>query len=358
MEPRTTSPEPPTERQLLELARATLESTLPDTWTIQIEGTTAAVDGMLRMTGPDGRVAVLPVEAKSILDARDVAAVRQQLRLGEDPDDAGGLVVARYLSPRARGALAEAGMSFVDATGNVRVTLADPAVFVLTEGANRDPWRSPDRPTSSLRGTPSARVVRALVDLRPPWKIRELAGAAVTSLGSTSRTVDFLARESLIERAAAGAIVDVDWPALLMRWAADYDLARKRRVRRLLAARGIESVEDGLRDAERPYVISGSPAAARWAPVAEPRLALVYTPDADELGARLGLRDAPTRPNVVLIEPEDDYVFARHVERDGLRVAAPSQVAVDLLAGPGRNPEEGQALIDWMRANETTWRGA
>jgi hypothetical protein len=47
----------------------------------------------------------------------------------------------------------------------------------------------------------------------------------------------------------------------------------------------------------------------------------------------------------------------RPVERDGLRFAAPSQVAVDLLAGPGRNPEEGRALINWMQANETSWRG-
>ena len=181
---------------------------------------------------------------------------------------------------------------------------------------------------------------------------------AATSLGSTSRTVDFLAREALVERDEARAIVDVDWPALLTRWAADYDLARKRRVRRLLAARGIESVQDGLRNSERPYAISGSLAAAQWAPFAEPRLALVYTADADNLGERLGLRDAPSRPNVLLIEPEDDYVFERAVDREGLRIAAPPQVAVDLLAGPGRNPEEGRALIDWMRANESTWRGA
>ena len=356
MERLTPSPEPPTERQLFELARTTLESTLPESWTVQLKGVTGSADGLMRIDGPDGRVAMLRVEAKRILNARDVPAVRMQMRL--DPDETGRLVVARYLSPRAREALGEAGLSFIDATGNVRVSLADPALFVLTEGANRDPWRSPDRPTNSLRGIPAARVVRALVDLQPPWKIRELAQAAATSLGSTSRTVDFLAREALVERDEAKAIVEVDWPALLMRWAADYDLARKRRVRRLLAARGIESVHDGLRDSEQTYAISGSLAAAQWAPFAEPRLALVYTTNADDLGERIGLRDAPSRPNVLLIEPEDDYVFERAVDRAGLRIAAPAQVAVDLLAGPGRNPEEGRALIDWMRANESTWRGA
>ncbi len=36
--------------------------------------------------------------------------------------------------------------------------------------------------------------------------------------------------------------------------------------------------------------------------------------------------------------------------------AALSQVAVDLLTGPGRNPAEGQALLDWMETDERTWR--
>lgn len=347
---------PPTERQLIDLVRATLEPTLPAGWGTDVTRGARRADAVLRLSGPDGRSATLVAEAKSIVDARDVPAVRARLRLDDDPETSGGLVVARYLSPRARQALTEAGLSYVDATGNIRLAVAQPAIFVVKEGADRDPWRTPDRPTSSLRGTPAARVVRTLVDLPPPWKIRELARAAGTSLGSTSRTVDFLAREALVKRDDAGAITDVDWPALLERWAADYDLARRRRVVRLLAPRGVESIEEALRPWNGEYAVSGSMAAARWAPYAQPRLALVYVPDADELLSRLGLREAPSRPNVLVIEPDDDYVLARAVQRDGLRLAAPSQVAVDLLAGPGRNPEEGQALISWMRTNEPAWR--
>jgi hypothetical protein len=41
---------------------------------------------------------------------------------------------------------------------------------------------------------------------------------------------------------------------------------------------------------------------------------------------------------------------------DGVMYAAPSQVAVDLLTGPGRSPAEGQALLDWMESNEPAWR--
>jgi hypothetical protein len=54
--------------------------------------------------------------------------------------------------------------------------------------------------------------------------------------------------------------------------------------------------------------------------------------------------------------PEGGFPFDRGIEADGLRYAAPSQVAVDLLTGPGRSPSEGEALLDWMGDNERQWR--
>ena len=356
MERPTTRSAPPTERELIQLVRQTLDSTLAGDWSVEADRPSARADALLRLRAPDGRSATLLVEAKNVVDARDVPALKNEMRLDDDPAPSGGLVVARYLSPRAREALIEAGMSYLDATGNVRVMVREPSVFIAMQGANSDPWRSPDRPTNSLRGRPAARIVRMLIDLRPPWKVRELAGAAGASLGSTARTVDFLAREALVERDASGAIVGCDWPALLERWAADYDLVKRRRVVRLLAPRGVESIEDDLRTWKNQYAISGSMAAARWAPFAEARLALIYSSDVESLVSCLRLREPPSRPNVILLEPDDDYVFERTVERDRLRLVAPSQAAVDLLAGPGRNPTEGKALVDWMKANEREWR--
>jgi len=357
MEQNRTSSQPPTERQLLDLVSATLASVLPPGWSSELRDATPPADAALVLTAPDGRTAELLLEARSIVDARDAPVVQARLR----PDGelgTRGMVAARYLSPRAREALTNAGISYVDATGNVRLTVDEPALFVLLTGADRDPWRSPDRPTNSLRGKPAARIVRTLVDRTPPWKIRELAQEAGTSLGSTSRIVDFLAREALVQRDESGAIVDVLWPSLLERWAADYDLTGRRRTIGLLAPRGLDSLGSPLRTSGARYAISGSMAAARWAPYAEPRLAIIYAPDVAALVTDLGLREAPSRPNVLVIEPDDDYVFLRALERDGLRYAAPSQVAVDLLAGPGRNPGEGQALIRWMQANEASWRAS
>jgi hypothetical protein len=40
----------------------------------------------------------------------------------------------------------------------------------------------------------------------------------------------------------------------------------------------------------------------------------------------------------------------------GIRMAVLSQVAVDLLTGPGCNPSEATALVDWMADHVSDWR--
>jgi hypothetical protein len=288
------------------------------------------------------------------MSPRDAAGIARQLSL-RAPGAKGRLAVARYLSPSARDALAEAGLSYLDWTGNVRLTLADPGLAVIASGADRDPFRASDRPTNSLKGAPAARVVRALADRRPPWRMRDLADEAQTSLGSTARTVEFLDREALVTR-AKGTVIDVDWQGLLRRWAQEYDFAARGRVMRFLAPKGLDGLEDSLRNSTEEFVVSGSLAARRLAPYAEARLGLIYTKRAEQLIEQLAIRDTRVRPNVLLIETHDDLPFARSRIEDGLPWAAPSQVYGDLMSGPGRSTEEAVALLEWMQANETAWR--
>ncbi len=86
------------------------------------------------------------------------------------------------------------------------------------------------------------------------------------------------------------------------------------------------------------------------------RLAAVYVEDIARTAERLRLRSADAGANVVLAEPYDRVVFQRATVRDGLRVVAPTQLAVDLLTGPGREPSEGEELLTWMWSNEDAWR--
>jgi hypothetical protein len=251
----------PTERDVLAAGIRAIRDRLPESWSLAQEKTVQGSDYTFVLSAPDGRVARLQLEAKALFHARDVPLVTR--RLSKESPGARLIVLARYLSPRAREALTQAGFSYADMTGNLRVVVDDPAVFLAAQGKDRDPWRSADRPTNSLRGRPAARIVRALADMPPPWKMRELATAAGTSLGSTARTVDFLSREAFLVRDEIGTIIDVSWAAMLERWAADYELDRKRRVVRLIEPRDIARVERSLAESNLGYAISGSVAARR-----------------------------------------------------------------------------------------------
>jgi hypothetical protein len=49
-------------------------------------------------------------------------------------------------------------------------------------------------------------------------------------------------------------------------------------------------------------------------------------------------------------------VYTRGREVDGVSYVALSQAVADLLTGPGRNPTEGEALLQWMQVNSEVWR--
>jgi len=343
---------PPDERSLLRLAQDRVREQLPERWSVQInsERERSAVDAVIEVVPPDAPAICFQLEVKTLLNARDVPRLAAQMG-----DQVRPMVAARYLSPQTRDALTAAGFSYLDATGNLRLVSDSPPLFASASGADRDPWRSSDRPTNTLKGIPAARIVRALTDVQGTWRIRELAQFAQTSLGSTSRTVDYLDREALVVRDDSGAIVEVDWESLVRRWAADYALLRSSQIARCIAPRPEDALA-GVRDLGEPYVITGSLAARRWTPTAEATVAVVLVEEPEATADVLGLRRAAGTANVLLIRPFDNIVYERAATEDGLRYAAPAQVLVDLMTGPGRNPSEAEILLDWMRRDESRWR--
>jgi hypothetical protein len=146
------------------------------------------------------------------------------------------------------------------------------------------------------------------------------------------------------------------WADLIRRWVEDYSFQRANTTRGFLEPRGLPALLGKLRDVSWPYAITGSLAASRVAPVAAPRLATLYVENVDASVEALGLRPAKTATNVILAEPFDSVVFDRTWKQDGNIYAALSQVAADLLTGPGRSPAEGEELLRWMGENEDAWR--
>lgn len=266
------------------------------------------------------------------------------------------LLVAPYLSPRTRELLAREQISYVDLTGNIRIALRNPPMFIETQGAQRDP-AAPAR-GRGIRGAKAGAVVRVLIDVRPPYSGAEIARVARVNEGYVSRILDSLEEEGLIERPGRGPIVEVDWESLIHRRAEVVDLLKPAGTYRFVARNGPASILERLTEIpnERSFVVTGSFAAARLAPVAAPTMLVLYAMEPRRLADRLGLMAVEFGADVLLVRPENDVVFQRAEPDGNLLWAAPSQVAIDCLSVGGRMPAEGEAVIGWMRANEEAWR--
>lgn len=346
--------------QLLRLLR----ETLPPGWAAEEELEPRASsrarwrpDAVLKIRSPDGKEATLVVEAKTQLEPKDVSQTLEQVRqyasqIGAEQ----AIIVAPYLSPRSRERLTEEGAGFADATGNWRLFLSRPGLFIERDGADSNPWPE-ERPLRSLKGPGAGRVVRALCDFRPPYGIRELAERSNASLASVARVVEFLDREAILQREPRGPVLAVDWAALLRRWTQDYSFTRSNKTRTYLEARGLPALRSKLGGVTQRIAVTGSLAASELAQsVAPPRLATIYVDSVLDGARTLQLREAESGGNVILAEPFDDVVFDRTQARDGITFCNASQVAADLMTGPGRAPTEGEALIEWMKVNEDGWR--
>lgn len=271
------------------------------------------------------------------------------------PADA-ALIIAPYLTDRARELIERGGAGYADATGNLRLALRRPAVFIQSSGASSDPWRT-ERPLRSLRGAVAGRGVRALCDFRPPYGVRELAARANMLPGTLSRLLAFLEEEALVRRGNRGRVEDVDWPALIRRWTVDYSFSKSNEIQGFLEPRGLAELERKLLASSLRYAVSGSLATRSASPVAPSRLGVVYVEAIPRAAAELGLTPTESGTNVILAEPFDSVVFERRWSgQAGLQYAALPQVAVDLMTGPGRSPSEAEALIRWMQDNEDAWR--
>ncbi|TVR92811.1 MAG: hypothetical protein EA416_06325 [Trueperaceae bacterium] len=347
---------------------------LPPSWSAALtespeRSVNRQVHRTLVISSPNDQRATLALAPKLSVQGRDVSELERGLRqdLARPAGELQGarpVVVAPYLSPPVRARLQEADLSFADATGNVRIELSHPGLFLADRGADADPWRGPGRPRGSLKGEPAARVVRALLDFDKHWRMRELIDAAGTSTGATYRVVDYLEREGLAERDPSRSVRATDWQRLLRAWSTEYSLTGSSRVTRWIAVRGIPhllgqiaSASDEAANTPVRYALTGTLAAAQWAPAAPATLAMVYASDATAAAAAWGLVPAEAGANTVLAEPPFDLMLERtSTTSAGLTVAAPAQVAVDLLSGPGRSPSEAETLLSWMERNESLWR--
>lgn len=357
---------PATEAQLLRASVELIRARLPQGWTLTSGvGSERAVrsgvpDATFELSAPDARKVGIDVEVKQgVLAGREALGLAQSIYASAVLTRSVPLLVARYLSPQVREQLQKVGVSYADATGNLMLSAIDPGIYLADRGEDSDPWRTPGRPRGTLKGDPAARVVRCLLDFSHAWKIRDLIDTSGASTGATYRVLEYLEREGLADREDSGRWVAPDWERLARAWADDYNFLTENSVTRYIEPRGLDRFAEVLAGSDRPYALTGAAAAEDQSSISPTRSVFVYVDDAVRSAEAWGLRPTDAGVNVVLLEPRKprSVVFARTaVLANGVTTAAPAQVVVDVLNGPGRDPQEGEELLRWMTGREAAWR--
>jgi len=357
-----------------ELIRASLEllaGRLPPGWTVErVAGQGAGPrEGDVRFAfnsqyGGGGDVAI--VEARRNFVAADVDRLLGGLtrRLREAADSRPILLVSEFLAPRTRELLAKEDINYLDLTGNVRLVMRTPPLFVEAVGAGRRPAQMGGTRRSGLPGARVGRVVRFLAEVVPPYGVTDIERATGIGRGYVSRILDRLTEEALITKEPRGRVERVEWPALLRLRGQSVDLFKANATRTYVTPSGARALFDALQKsglADR-VVVTGSFAAVRKAPVAAPVLLALYRlpdgrpPNFESIAGPLGLLPADEGADLALLVPTSDLVVEDTWAQDGLRFVNLPQLVVDCLGGTGRMPSEAEAVLAWMQTNPHEWQ--
>lgn len=346
-----------------------LREMLPQSWKVErsnraglgadTPAPSTPTDGAIALQDARGTYVTLAVQAKQSFEPRAVGQLSAGLS-GAIRSIAGYipvLVVAPWISSRTQELLASEDINYIDLTGNALLKLENPPLYIRAAGATKNPQPTP-RGQTRVRGPKAARLIRLLVNVRPPYGVSEIAAATGLAQGYVSRLLDALDREALVERSRRGRVEDADMAGLLRRWAKSYDVLKTNGALTFLAPRGASDALSQLAGPPTPMsvAVTGSFAAVRVAPVAAPALLIAYSNEIETVANTLGLLPADEGANVALLRAFDPVVWERTNEDAGIRYVAPSQAAVNCLTGTGRMPAEGEALVAWMAENEASWR--
>jgi len=342
----------PSDNVVLRQAVEQIQRCLPGHWSTSVSvKTNDAADARLTIKTPAGASAALAIGARRQLDPRLVPEVAGALKATAAD---GFVVIAPFLGARTRARLADEGLGYVDLSGNMRVVLDRPTVFIKTRGEERSPWAAP-RSVRSLHGAKACRLVRALADGQPPFGVRQLAALALTDPGYASRLLDIFDREELVERQARGPVTAVHAARLLRRWAEDYRFADAHRAVAYAHPHGVPGALAALRACGAPYALTARAGAAALLGTALPGQVAAYTDNAARVADLVGAAPADARgggANLLLVEPFDAFALEGRWERGGLAYAAPAQIVADLLGSPPPAPEQAAALLDLHTAPE------
>jgi len=336
----------PTENEVVTNLRRRLPELLP-TLRVAVERPTrdAPWDLVLKVQSA-GKTRRLLCEVKSVGEPRYLAQAITSLTLAARKDPRiYPVVVAPYISPEGQRLCREAGVGYLDLTGNV---------FLRFDGilVDRLSGQPPPRGKARLRrlfAPKSSRIVRVLLE-QPgtEWTLAGLAEEAAISLRTAHLVVNALEEKAFVEK-RRGAIRLQKPGDLLDLWAQNYSLERHlqhifytfvRNPSQLAAKLTAHALSH--REAVGLTLHSGAAFVAPF--VRSPDVYAYFVGDRERLVKSLDLRPVESGGTVHLLEPYDEGVFYRVQTIRGVRVVCNTQLYLDLINYPARGREQAEVI--------------
>jgi hypothetical protein len=255
-----------------------------------------------------------------------------------------GVFVASFISPASAAICKDAGIGYVDLSGNCFIVFQQ--VFISREKmGNQYPLKTN---LSSIYSPKSERILRVLLtNPYQPWKAIDLAKEAQVSLGMITQVGKKLIEEEWLKKTPRG--ISLTQPEnLLADWVNNYTIKRNI-LYNYYSLKSLQDVE--IETAETcgnlniPYALTGFSACNRLAPMVRGQRAMIYVSRSIELVAETaGLKPVESGANIILIQPYDDGVFWNAKSIGNLQISDPVQVYLDLKRYPGRGEEAADFL--------------
>lgn len=324
--------------------RTTLESILGVSPLRAVSARGGGVD--LLVQGPDVAFAV---EWKSVGDAANVGAALRQLNRAMQRRSAKKLVpmvAVPYMGETGRRLCAEAGVSWIDLSGNVWIDAPGRQIRIL---GNRNRFASAGRPADVFAPRSSRLVRTLLMEPHRSFSQAELVSASGVDKGRVSRLVRRMKAMDLLTEEEEGYRLK-DPSVALEAWRESYDFHKHRVIEGHVSVRGPDELFGKLRNAAPPgegsWALTGLAAAWRLTHFAMYRLTSLFVRDVPSPAwlDSLGFVEGPRGANLWILVPADDAVFVGARQVEAAPCVHPLQAYLDLKVHPERAAEAAAQL--------------
>lgn len=299
-----------------------------------------------------GRPLQFLIEAKREAFPRDVRETVWQLRnyLAHLPDQAREVVpffVARAISPGAREILREEGVGFFDMGGTLFIPARHAFVHI-----DRPPPRKSSKAFASLFQGQKARILHEVFSRRSEWlSVKQVAEDTGVSPATASATLSEMERREWVDVEGAG-------PSKLRRLRAPQQLLdawstyiadqkppnlQRYYVSGTDAAALSHRLDEACQRADAAYAVTAEAAAQAYAPylstISQLRCRIAPGPSQQDALDILRARPVSEGWNLGIIDTRASSDVIVGERRDGVCLASPLQIYLDLLQGSGRSKE-------------------